>query len=49
MIGTDRMMELGELDVVDFDERYSVYACCRKSACYGNVKSFLDFLKGQGG
>lgn len=33
------------LDVADFDERYVVYAYCKKEAAYGNVKKFLDFLE----
>lgn len=41
----DREMGVEMLEVTDFREKYSVYAYCRKSACYGNVKSFLDFLK----
>ncbi|MBQ3022278.1 MAG: LysR family transcriptional regulator [Clostridia bacterium] len=32
------------LDVTDFNERYDVYCYYRKSAYYGNVKHFLDFL-----
>lgn len=34
------------LDVTDFDERYTIYVYYRKQACYGNVKSFLEFLQG---
>ena len=33
------------LDIIDFEERYTVYAYYKKSAYYGNVKSFLNFLK----
>ena len=33
------------LDVADFDERYVVYAYYKKQSAYGNIKSFLDFLK----
>jgi len=33
------------LDVTDFDERYTIYAYYKKQACYGNVKSFLEFLR----
>lgn len=33
------------LDVTDFDERYTIYGYYKKEAYYGNVKSFLDFLK----
>ena len=33
------------LDVVDFDERYTIYVYYKKAACYGNVKSFLEFLQ----
>lgn len=33
------------LDITDFEERYTVYAYYKKSAYYGNVKSFLNFLK----
>lgn len=35
------------LNVSDFDESYGVTAYYKKSACYGNIKSFLDFLKSQ--
>ncbi len=35
------------LNVVDFDERYIVYAHYKESAFYGNVEHFLKFLKKQ--
>ena len=37
--------KLAYLDVADFDERYAVYAYYKKETAYGNVKSFVDFLK----
>lgn len=33
------------LNITDFEERYTVYAYYKKGAYYGNVKSFLNFLK----
>ncbi len=36
---------LAYLDVSDFDERYTVYGYYKKKAYYGNIKSFVDFLK----
>ena len=36
---------LVNLDVIDFDERYTIYVYYKKKAYYGNVKSFVDFLK----
>ncbi|MBR2405884.1 MAG: LysR family transcriptional regulator [Clostridia bacterium] len=33
------------LDVTDFNETYTVYAFYNAKAYYGNVKSFVDFLK----
>ena len=33
------------LDVTDLEERYTVCVYYRKSACYGNVERFLDFLR----
>ena len=33
------------LDVSDFDERYTVYSYYRASEYYGNVRSFIDFLR----
>lgn len=33
------------LDVTDFNERYTIYGYYKKESYYGNVKSFLDFLK----
>lgn len=37
-----------DLDVVDFREHYTVYAYYAKKAYYGNIKSFIDFLKSKG-
>ena len=50
-IGLGRERPLGSedkieyLDVLDFDEKYSVYAYYRHSENYGNVKHFLSFLR----
>lgn len=33
------------LPISDFDERYSVYVYYKPDASFGNVKSFLDFLR----
>ena len=33
------------LDVSDFDERYTVYSYYRASDYYGNIRSFIDFLR----
>lgn len=33
------------LDVTDFDARYTIYSYYKKESYFGNVKSFLDFLK----
>ena len=33
------------LDVEDFRERYSVCLYYKEAAYYGNVRSFIDFLK----
>lgn len=33
------------LDISDFDELYTVYSYYKRHACYGNVESFLSFLK----
>ena len=33
------------LDVTDFHERYTVCGYYKKEDYYGNVKSFLDFLR----
>ncbi len=33
------------LDISDFDERYLVYTYYKKSAAYGNVQHFINFLK----
>ena len=35
------------LNVVDFDDRYTVYGYYKKQAYYGNIKNFIDFLKTQ--
>lgn len=37
--------ELEYLDVIDFDERYSVFCYYNPKTYFGNVKVFLDFLK----
>lgn len=37
--------DIAYLDVVDFNERYAVYAYYKKESAYGNVKNFLNFLK----
>lgn len=46
---SDHDLGVATLDVSDFREKYSVYAYCRKSACFGNIKSFLDYLQRQRG
>lgn len=33
------------LDVVDFNKQYTVYAYYSKKEYYGNIKNFIDFLK----
>ena len=33
------------LDLCDFDETYSVFCYYKKESFYGNVKSFVDFLR----
>ena len=43
---TDRLKKgVADLNVMDFDERYTIYAYYRKTKNYGVVKHFLDFLK----
>lgn len=37
-----------DLDVVDFQEYYTVYAYYSKTAYYGKIKSFVEFLKLKG-
>ena len=37
------------LNVLDFNERYSVWAYYKKGSCYGNVKDFLDYLRANKG
>ncbi len=48
-LGRERVLNLYDkikyLDVLDFDEKYSVYAYYKHSENYGNVKHFLSFLK----
>lgn len=39
--------DLAYLDVTDFVERYTVYCYCKEQSCYGNVKHFVDFLRGK--
>jgi len=34
-----------ELNITDFDERYTVYVYYKPAACFGNVKKFVDFLR----
>lgn len=33
------------LDITDFNEYYSVYSYFKKDAAFGNIESFLDFMK----
>lgn len=40
--------EIGNLQVSDFDEHYTVYVYYRESAYFGNVKKLIDFLKEKG-
>lgn len=45
-VGTERNHpHIAYLDVEDFTTTYTVCAYYKKEACYGNVKSFIDFLK----
>ena len=37
--------ELEYLNVSDFDERYTVFCYYNPKTYFGNVKSFVDFLK----
>ena len=41
----DRELGVETLEVSDFREKYSVYAYYRPGACYGNIRSFLDYLR----
>lgn len=40
--------EIRDLDVVDFQEHYTVYAYYPKKEYYGKIKSFVEFLKSKG-
>ncbi len=45
-MGTERNHpDIAYLDVEDFVTQYNVYAYYKKDAYYGNVKSFIDFLR----
>lgn len=41
----DTARKIRYLNVVDFDEEYTVFAYYKQKACYGNVGHFLDFLR----
>lgn len=41
----DTAKNIRYLDIVDFDEVYTVFAYCKPSADYGNVGHFLGFLR----
>ena len=43
--GKDMSNRIRNMDVVDFDEQYPVYAYYSKKENYGNVKDFITFLK----
>lgn len=44
-IGRENSAKLKNLNVVDFNEEYTVFAYYRKEAYYGNVKSFVDYIR----
>ena len=44
-IGRENSKKLKNLNVTDFNESYTVFAYYRKEAYYGNVKSFVDYIK----
>ncbi|MBR5156948.1 MAG: LysR family transcriptional regulator [Clostridia bacterium] len=47
-LGRERLNDAADyLDITDFDERYTVYGYYKKHADYGNVRHFLNFLKGK--
>ena len=39
--------KISTLDVINFDQRYTVFAYYRPGENYGNIRHFLDFLKGK--
>ena len=41
----DTAKNIRYLDIMDFDEDYTVFAYCKQSADYGNVGHFLGFLR----
>lgn len=45
---SDSSHPLCNLDVIDFDPTYTVYAYYAQDEFYGNVQSFVNFLKTQG-
>ena len=44
-IGRENSKKLLNLNVTDFEENYTVFAYYREEACYGNVKSFIDYIR----